>query len=999
MSQRNLKLQQERQEHLERGWDSQVTNLAPPSHAWKGNITPDVNLKNLVLKKKLPAVQSAKTLPTRTSVDSTCSTTPSAFNSIAATFGFSHHVGTDKGLELQVLREILKRESALANLEETCVPKYSNKIFLQTETGTGVLDHLTQIREITVAVIEAISSWRQSMVNADPLIPRPFIFENQNYLLKVTNDMDFLANIKPLVEALGLTNEKLRSNPLMMPSPLDCTNVDREPADAARQDAEGETNSKTYLERLRLRTAEQVLLRELSFNRKGAPSVAWEDEKTVKTLDTSNKETATLLTQSTDDTKARQADILGWYRQAQLQLLKLEEGIGENLSTEHNSTSRLRVPVPEEEPLIRVSSSPPKLLDPTTLYEYHSTAADVPLGSRSRSPSPTQSRGGMRRLRRLPEQDSARLVISNLAPALEWTREDIRVLLNIENAPRCLALASASTLILLATGPQVPKNISWETFCMYAKTTPIDEYMNDIIPSQIPPFKIRAINPFLGSLGECFEEELKSEDPETSLESGVTAEIIKKLVDWVKEVLRIATTDTPAAPFRTSSSQSTIETIKTRRLESNMGMRRKIALEKCKPRADMKVKHSETVENELLEGSTLTISLEVQKKKPSPANPKRFNVKVFDEKTFQFAESPINCKEFSNYFLDLQEAFPGDDLSECFDPTSSKWWASHIKDVVSVSSVQGSLNIKVSKKNIRSLVSSHMKSKNKSDDGDLVKQDDEMDLQQPLKKEKDTGKEKKGRKGLISGYSKRKEAAAAAAKAKELERKRQEEEEKQKKASAKRKAEQQRLAAKKKAEEAKRKEDEEKKAMAEKKKRNNEAANKEKSAIMKTEVDCGERAEEKRDPPLATVTGKDSDNDAAALNTREKDEPHSRHSDDVAGVYGAEKENENGLPNDTDSAAEYDAEYDDEQFVMSPKKSPASNQKEEKANKDSGDDDTYGDDYEDENYDDDSFTKTMGESLSKTPKKTDQVAHEDSKVSNDDYTLSDDDYEAEFDEE
>lgn len=445
--------------HLERGWDPQVTHPGPPPHAWKGNINPDINLKNLIINKKLPAMQSAKTLPTRTTIDSTCSTTPSSFNSIAATFGFSHHSGTDKALELNVLKSILRRESALTRLQDTCTPKY-NKIFLQNDTGTGVLDQLTSIREVTVSLIETVVVWRQSQVNADEEIPRPFMYENQNYLLKIMFDMDFLADITPLVEALGLEGKRLRSNPLMMPESLDRANLGKDAEASASDDASGETSGKVFNERLRLRKVEQVLLREMDFNCKGAPSVAWGDDKTGGG-GSSFHDSTTLVGAPSVDTeahaKARQADILGWYRQAQLQLQKLEEGIGEKLSADFNSTFRLKIPVPEDEPLVRMSFSPTPLIPPTSLYELASTAADVPLpGPRSRTPSPVRQGVGIRKLRRLPDQqERSQLTIASLSPELEWTRDDIQLLLELEQAPRCVALACASTLILIASGPQV----------------------------------------------------------------------------------------------------------------------------------------------------------------------------------------------------------------------------------------------------------------------------------------------------------------------------------------------------------------------------------------------------------------------------------------------------------------------------------------------------------------------------------------------------------------
>lgn len=271
-------------------------------------------------------------------------------------------------------------------------------------------------------------------------------------------------------------------------------------------------------------------------------------------------------------------------------------------------------------------------------------------------------------------------------------------------------------------------------------------------------FKIRAISPFLGSLTETFEEDLASEDPETLLEAGQPrTEAIRKLVTWIMEVLNVATTCAKAAAataaadrdgdgrrggvggpgVRASTSHSTMDSIKTRRLEANSGLKRKQALQKCKCPADMKVKHAETVEDELLAGATITVSLEIQKKKPTATSPKRFVIKVFDESSFQYAEVPVNCKEYSRYLVDLRDAFPNEEVELYFEPNSAKWWAKYLKEVSLVSLTQGGgLSVRVSKKAIRSLVSNQIKSKDAVDDGDLISQDDEMASHQPLKKEK-----------------------------------------------------------------------------------------------------------------------------------------------------------------------------------------------------------------------------------------------------------------------
>jgi len=908
-------------------------------------------------------MHSAKTLPTRT-----CSTTPSSFNSIAATFGFSHHTGTDKNLELQVLKSILRRESALTQLHDTCHPKF-NKIFLQNESGTGVLDQLTSIRDLTVNLIEIVSSWRQSQVNADPEIPRPFMYENQNYLLKVMFDMDFLADITPLVEALGLDAEKLRNNPLMMPESLDRANLGKDIQERASEDANGETSGSLFDERLRLRLVEQVLLREMDFNRKGAPSVAWgEDEKTDVGAGDSTFQSNTLASASVDtdgNSKARQADILGWYRQAQLQLIKLEDGIGEKLSANFNSTYRLKIPVPEDEPLVKMSFSPSKLIPPTTLYEHASVVAEHPLpGPRSRSPSPTRQGSGIRKLRRLPSQQD-QPTIATLSPNLEWTRDDIQLLLELEQAPRCVALACASTLILLASGPQIPKNISWETFCLHANEAPIEQDMNAICPGQIPQFKIRAITPFLGSLTETFEEDLNSEDPEMQLTAGEPrTEAIRKLVTWIMEVLNVATSSTDQqgqAPItRMNSSQSTIDTIKSRRLESNLSLKKKQGIERARCPDDMKVKHSETVENDLLPDSTITISLEVQKKKSSNPAMKRFIIKVFDENTYQFAQVPVNCKEYTTYMYDLAEVFPGEDVELYFEPGSSKWWAKYIKEVVTVSN-QGSLGVRISKKAIRGIVAKQIKAKDDEVDGDLVSQDDEMASQPSLKKEKNPEKKKK----KMTTKARKEEAAAAAAKAKELEAKKKKEEADAKKAAAARA----------------RKEKEE--AAAQQKKEEEDAAAKKK-------------ADEEREAEAAAAKKKAEEEEAAATKKAAEEKEAAAKKEEADDGYDDE----------------YDAEYDDENFVMTPTGGSPNKQKseteqtkvEEKTNEnENGDDDgdDYGDDYDDDNYDDESSAKSLkkseGEKVAPPPPATDK--DKDAGGDDDDYAMSDDGYDDEFEEE
>lgn len=146
-----------------------------------------------------------------------------SFSSVASAFDFQHHVGSDPASELLVLKHILTRECLLSRLEAVCdqlrkrfqLPSAttttadSTAARLREENGDccGVVNLLSRMRDATVAVIEAISVWRKDMAG-DP--PPAFVWHGDNYLLKVTNDLNFLAGVQPLVDTLKVTNPVAR---------------------------------------------------------------------------------------------------------------------------------------------------------------------------------------------------------------------------------------------------------------------------------------------------------------------------------------------------------------------------------------------------------------------------------------------------------------------------------------------------------------------------------------------------------------------------------------------------------------------------------------------------------------------------------------------------------------------------------------------------------------------------------------------------------------------
>lgn len=130
------------------------------------------------------------------------------FSSVASAFDFQHHLGGDPAIELLVLKRILLRECLLSRLEAVCCQlrkqcrrplALDSVASSQGESTEGVVEMLSRMRDATVGVIEAVAVWREDMTGHPP---SAFVWHGENYLLKITNDLNFLAGVEPLVTAL-----------------------------------------------------------------------------------------------------------------------------------------------------------------------------------------------------------------------------------------------------------------------------------------------------------------------------------------------------------------------------------------------------------------------------------------------------------------------------------------------------------------------------------------------------------------------------------------------------------------------------------------------------------------------------------------------------------------------------------------------------------------------------------------------------------------------------
>lgn len=188
------------------------------------------------------------------------------FDSISSTFGFEHHEGTNYQLELKIIKEILIRQGLLMTLQHMCqYLNERNKETLEQQEGEQLILTLRKLRDCTVNLLEVVQLWRQSSEKYDAAFPQPFFWEGENYVLKMVIDLDFLADTRAIIDALHLPAEKCLSNPLMLPNTLHEGSVSTDPMERAQFDAGGECDGAVFEERLRIRRAEQLLLREVEY--------------------------------------------------------------------------------------------------------------------------------------------------------------------------------------------------------------------------------------------------------------------------------------------------------------------------------------------------------------------------------------------------------------------------------------------------------------------------------------------------------------------------------------------------------------------------------------------------------------------------------------------------------------------------------------------------------------------------------------------------------------
>jgi hypothetical protein len=187
------------------------------------------------------------------------------------TFGFLHQEGTSHALEMKIIEIIIRREAYLNELKSK-----SSYIITNNEIGERVsslvLELLSQIRNYTIEYIEAVCLWRQDADN-DPysLVPkekelRPFLWGNNNYTLRIVDDLNFITQNHLMMSKLNVTPEQIKFNPLMLTNNLYDPSTWIDPYERAVQDAKINkipTTGTEFEKRLRLRFCERIILQEI----------------------------------------------------------------------------------------------------------------------------------------------------------------------------------------------------------------------------------------------------------------------------------------------------------------------------------------------------------------------------------------------------------------------------------------------------------------------------------------------------------------------------------------------------------------------------------------------------------------------------------------------------------------------------------------------------------------------------------------------------------------
>jgi hypothetical protein len=92
--------------------------------------------------------------------------------------------------ELIVLRSIVAREECMDHLLKLACS-------FEEDPSVEILETILKLRHCSLDVIDAIAHWRRRMAQ-----PKPFVWRETNYLLRMASDLDFIGKSEAIIEAM-----------------------------------------------------------------------------------------------------------------------------------------------------------------------------------------------------------------------------------------------------------------------------------------------------------------------------------------------------------------------------------------------------------------------------------------------------------------------------------------------------------------------------------------------------------------------------------------------------------------------------------------------------------------------------------------------------------------------------------------------------------------------------------------------------------------------------
>ncbi|ETV64633.1 hypothetical protein H257_18512 [Aphanomyces astaci] len=422
--------------------------------------------------------------------------------------------------EIRIMKAILIREGLVSKLKGTMHQIRLGDHSVLSCDGNSVLTLLLQTRDSSLAVIEAMVRWFQSLS-----VPRPYIWNGHSYLHRMLDDLNFLGDVHEMAEALGVASHSMKRNPFMMPTSISDRDLEPfrymiAPPVVNIPSTSDSTSSEATTAVVAVAEADAFLIWSC-IHLEEFPS-------TTTTSSSTNQVTSTTMAGTTDHS-TRHHHVLEWQARAEMQLKLLSMPM----------ESSAGVQLMDSSPLMKRKGHLPSLslAAPETLNEliHHvrdpntHTRVQPPAGPRLPVASATNAKYANVKPR-VTAEPKAHHMKPKPAAATQPTKRHLSKLLNkkpkkipptvltvqgmsvsnyelealgsIDTTPhQVVALIAATILILVTPGDLVPKDVSWTT----SRTilTNGRELLRSLhTMSTGPPvakFKLRALKPFLSN--------------------------------------------------------------------------------------------------------------------------------------------------------------------------------------------------------------------------------------------------------------------------------------------------------------------------------------------------------------------------------------------------------------------------------------------------------------------------------------------------------------------